>query len=51
MSTDQKVALADQATTEYDLCTILAAVELPRSMQYCLQDLVVVRQRFPKYGL
>ncbi len=37
MSTEQKVSLADQAKSEYDLCAVLAAVELPRSTWYYQQ--------------
>jgi len=37
MSTEQKVSLADQAKNEYDLCAVLAAVELPRSTWYYQQ--------------
>jgi len=37
MSTEQKVVLADQAKSEYDLCTVLAAVDLPRSTWYYQQ--------------
>lgn len=37
MSTEQKVSLADQAKSEYGLCAVLAAVELPRSTWYYQQ--------------
>jgi hypothetical protein len=65
MSTEQKVSLADQAKSEYDLYTVLAAVELPRSTWYyqqkhrraytekydCLRDpLESIARQNPEYG-